>query len=128
MNLRRWPENIITYIKQSLKDERKLEIQIKYFLQILSLCKSKGIEAFVLMMPVRDNELKNYTDEQIIDFKNFIESSLSDYGFTDHYIDMSNHPDYKDYRKYTDITHLNPESADEFTKCFYKELNKNNNI
>ena len=106
------------------RDTTRERIQIHYFEQLLFLCRSNNIEAFVLMMPVRDNELNNYDNSFIIEFNKFINTNLSKYGYTGRFIDLSNHPDFKDYKKYTDITHLNSEAANEFTKCFYSELSK----
>ncbi len=104
------------------RNKERKHIQIQYFEMILSVCRSNDIEAYVLMMPVRDNELINYDDSFIIGFNKFINATLSKYGYSGRFVDLSNHPDFKDYRKYTDITHLNSESANEFTKCFYTEL------
>ena len=111
------------------RDSTMGDVQIRYYEQILELCKNEHIELFVLMMPVRDNELKNYNNHFIEKFNDYIKESLKANGFESHYIDMSNHLGFKDYRMYTDITHLNSQSADSYTKCFYKELvNKNKPI
>ena len=67
------------------------------------------------MMPIRDNELNNYDERVIIKFNEFINDNRSKYGCSGRFIDFSNHLEFKDYRKYTDITHLNSESANEFT-------------
>lgn len=104
------------------RDTTILDIQKHYFESILQLCQARDIALFVLMMPVRDNELQCYDDEFISDFNAYISNSLSRYGYEGNYINMSNNGDFKDYRLYTDITHLNSKSADLCTKCFYKEL------
>lgn len=105
------------------RDTTRKHIQIQYFERLLSLCHSNNIEAYVLMMPVRDNELNNYDVSFIGEFNDFINANLTRYGYTGRFIDLSNHPDFKDYRKYTDITHLKTESANEFTRLYYNVLN-----
>lgn len=109
------------------RDTTMLDIQTQYYEKTLSLCRSNGIELYVLMMPVRDNELRGYTSTFITRFNEYIEGTLSRNGYQGHFIDMSDLPEFKDYRMYTDITHLNSTSADLFTKCFYEELQKCNN-
>ncbi len=104
------------------RDTTMLDIQKHYFERILELCRTKDISLYVLMMPLRDNELQCYQEEFITGFNEYINTTLSKYGYEGNYIDMSNNNDYKDYRLYTDITHLNSTAADSFTKCFYQEL------
>ncbi len=99
-----------------------LDVQKRYYEKILALGKSHNIELYVLMMPVRDNELSSYEDSYIIKFKDYIEQTLKAAGYENRFIDMSNNPDFKDYKMYTDITHFNSESADRYTKCFYEKL------
>lgn len=104
------------------RDTTMLDLQKQYYECILQLCRAKDIDLYVLMMPVRDNELQSYDEESINRFKVYINTSLSRFGYEGHYIDESNNEDFKDYRLYTDITHLNSLAADNFTKCFYREL------
>lgn len=104
-----------------------LDIQRHYFESILQLSRANKIRLYVLMMPVRDNELQCYDENFISGFNKYISTSLSSYGYMDNYIDMSNDKDFKDYRLYTDITHLNSMAADSFTKSFYQELCNRNN-
>ena len=108
------------------RDSIMLDIQKKYFKELLITCKNQNIDLFVLMMPVRDNELSCYNESFTYTFKDYIKRSLKDAGYENHYIDMSNITEFKDYKMYTDITHFNSESADRYTKCFYKELKSNN--
>jgi hypothetical protein len=108
------------------RDSILLDIQKKYFKELLITCKNQNIDLYVLMMPVRDNELSCYNESFTNTFKDYIKSSLKDAGYENHYIDMSNITEFKDYKMYTDITHFNSESADRYTKCFYKELESNN--
>ena len=105
------------------RDSTMLDIQKRYFEKILIICKNQDIDLFVLMMPVRDNELSCYSESYTNTFKDYIKRSLKDAGYENRFIDMSNNTDFKDYKMYTDITHLNSESADKYTKCFYNELN-----
>lgn len=104
------------------RDSTMLDIQKSYFEKILQICQNKEIELYVLMMPVRDNELRCYSENFITGFNTYINTSLSKYDYEGNYIDMSNNRDFKDYKLYTDITHLNSVAADTFTRCFYREL------
>ena len=109
------------------RDSTMEKIQVEYFEKILILCKHEHIELFALMMPVRDNELKSYSSQFLKRFNGYITETLETTGFKNRYIDMSNHPDFKDYRKYTDITHLNSRSADEFTHLFFNLIRNKSN-
>ena len=109
------------------RDSTMKRIQIKYYEKILALCKANHIELFVLMMPIRDAELNSYSNQFIENFNGYIKESLTINGFANRFIDLSNHPDYKDYRKYTDITHLNSKSADEFSTLFFNLIGTTNN-
>ena len=104
------------------RDSTMLDIQKRYFEKILIICKNQDINLFVLMMPVRDNELSCYSESYTNTFNDYIERSLKDAGYENCFIDMSNNTDFKDYKMYTDITHFNSESADRYTKCFYEKL------
>lgn len=108
------------------RNTEMLDIQRLYFERIIQICQAQRIELYVLMMPVRDNELQCYQEEFTTDFNKYITSSLSKYGYSGKYLDMSNNSDFKDYKLYTDITHLNSVAADSFTKFFYQELCKRN--
>lgn len=104
------------------RDSTMLDIQKRYFEKILLICKNKDIDLYVLMMPVRDNELSCYSNSYTNTFKDYIERILKYADYDKRFINMSNNTDFKDYKMYTDITHLNSESADRYTKCFYKKL------
>lgn len=104
------------------RDSTMLDIQKRYFEKILIICKNKDIDLFVLMMPVRDNELSCYSESFTNTFKNYIERFMKDAGYDNRFIDMSDNTDFKDFKMYTDITHFNSESADRYTKCFYEKL------
>ena len=101
------------------------DLQISYFKKILAQCKERNIQTYVVMLPVRDNELKSYTDEYLDSFKKMLNINLQNYGFEGCYYDFSNDADFKDYKKYTDITHLNSHAADDFTKKMWNEISKN---
>lgn len=105
--------------------DRKCEIeemQDRYFRKIIKKCKDESITLYVVMLPVRDNELRSYTEKEIIDFNEMIESVLDKYGYHDCYFNFSNLPDFKDYTCYTDITHLNSESATRFTEYLWETI------
>lgn len=108
------------------RDSTMLDIQKRYFEKILVICRNQNIDLYVLMMPVRDNELACYNESYTNTFKDYIERLLKDAGYEHHFIDMSNNTEFKDYKMYTDITHFNSESADRYTKYFYKLLNNIN--
>lgn len=116
-------------IKASPNDKitRKCEIKDipqKYFHKLIGECGNEDITLFVVMPPVRDNELCSYTTMQIDSFNKMINTVLEQYNYNNCYYNFSNVPEFKDYTCYTDITHLNSESAAKFTEYLWKAINK----
>ena len=70
-------------------------------------------------MPVRDGEMESYTKEDINRFHQVVTTPLSS---RDSYVDMTYLEEFRNYKDYTDITHLNSKVADRFTKYFYKRI------
>lgn len=117
------------YIKFAVANEndsisrkiRRLEFQVKYFIKLLDKCRSKNIKVFMVMLPARTNELKNRTMEETKEFNAFIES------FTDNkntfYLNYSRHTGFNT-TDYTDITHLNEDAANRFSKLLNDTLIK----
>ncbi|WPV69032.1 DUF1574 family protein [Chitinophaga sp. LS1] len=95
------------------RDIKRLKIQEEYFHKIISLCRENGIKVFLVMPPVRQNELKSYTKDEINEFNAFINRSI------DHktavYWNFSEDSSFTT-KDYTDITHLNEGAADRFSK------------
>ena len=87
-----------------------LPIQREYFEKTLQLAKDNNISVFLLMAPVRDSQMKNYTEYDIQNFQNFINK------FSDKYSAFLNYSRDENYDSsdYTDVTHLTPEAADRF--------------
>ncbi len=98
-----------------------LEIQKFYFQKIVSYCEEKEIKLYVVMPPVRDEELVSYTDEEIMAFHDMLQEVLGEQ-YLDSYIDCSNLLEFKHYSNYTDITHLNEEAADKFSTYLNEEI------
>lgn len=93
---------------------KRLPIQEKYFKMIFEYCNRKQIEAFICMLPIRQNALINYQENEIQEFNNFIHfTTNSNRRF--HFLDYSHQPGWN-IEDYTDITHLNEEAADRFSK------------
>lgn len=108
-------------INDSVKREMKvLDFQYDYYLELIKLCHKNNITVIVFTMPVRDSEMSSYTKEYISKIhKLIVEPLIKD----DRYFDLSDVEEFKDYHKYTDITHLNSKAADEFTDYFWKRIN-----
>lgn len=100
-----------------------LEFQKNYYEHIIDLCHNQGIQVTVFTMPVRDGELSSYTEQDIERVQSVITSPLND---QDLYIDLTYDEGFRDYKDYTDITHLNSNAADRFTRHFIEVVNHSN--
>lgn len=109
------------YIKPGLANEtdtitreiNRLEFQITYFEKTLSLCDQKSIKVFIVNLPTRQNELKSYSNIEIDEFNNFINSYVdNEYVF---YLNFSKLEGLTT-KDYTDITHFNERGANKFTE------------
>ena len=96
-----------------------LDIQREYYERIIDLCHENNIQVTVFTMPVRDGEMESYTKEDINRFHQVVTTPLSS---RDSYVDMTYLEEFRNYKDYTDITHLNSKVADRFTKYFYKRI------
>lgn len=96
-----------------------LDIQREYYERIIDLCHENNIQVTVFTMPVRDGEMESYTKEDINRFHQVVTTPLSS---RDSYVDMTYLEEFRNYKDYTDITHLNSKAADRFTKYFYKRI------
>ena len=94
-----------------IRDINRISFQEDYFKEILDLCERNDMQIFLIMPPVRDNELSSYSQEQIDEFNNYINQFVSDNLF---YINFSKDASFV-LSDFTDITHLNKEAADVFT-------------
>jgi hypothetical protein len=103
------------------RDINRLDLQENYFKSILEFCRSREIPVVIVMLPVRENELKLYTESHIAEFRSFITT------FTDNdkvfYLDYSTNKDYT-LADYTDITHLNEKAANRFSKTLNTDVLK----
>lgn len=96
-----------------------LDLQQEYYKQIIDLCHEKDIQVTVFTMPVRDGEIESYSKEDINRIKQVITTPLSS---QDLYVDMTYLEEFRNFKDYTDITHLNSEAADRFTEYFLKRI------
>ncbi len=91
---------------------QRLDFQEKYFKKIINICKSEQIKLFMVMLPVRENELKSYDQDDINSFNAFIENYEDKSEIF--YLNYSELEDFS-YVNYTDITHLNEQAANRFS-------------
>lgn len=98
----------------------RLKIQESYFHKILALCKQENIKAFLVMPPVRKNELNSYTAAQMQEFDTFIRHTIDSNAV---YLNYSLDSTFT-IKDYTDITHLNEAAADRFTKIVDDSLKR----
>ena len=94
-----------------IRDINRISFQEDYFKEILDLCEKNDMQIFLIMPPIRDNELSSYSQEQIDEFNNYINQFVSDKLL---YINFSKDTSFV-LSDFTDITHLNKEAADVFT-------------
>lgn len=89
------------------RDYKMLNKQKNYFELILAECEKKDIEVFMVMPPIRENELETYPKSVISFYTNYFKKSA---GENAHFLDYSQSSLFE-YTDYTDITHLNAASA-----------------
>lgn len=104
------------------REELFLDFQFGYFKKIVEFCKSKNIMLFVINMPTRDEELKCFSKSFMEMFDNKIKSVLITEKMR--YVNYSTLLDFKDYRDYVDICHLNERAADRFSSFFWEDIRK----
>ena len=97
-----------------------LDIQVAYFEKIIEFCKENNINLYIVMLPVRESELSNYTDAYIEEFNTFIRSEIEGTSFR--YLNFSKLEYYQDYKKYVDICHFKQDTADEFTQFLNEDI------
>jgi hypothetical protein len=103
------------------RSSKRLQFQVEYFEEILKYCESNNIQVFMVMPPVRRNELNNYTEEELKNFDAFIDKYTSS---RTKYFNFSIDEDFSD-KDFTDITHLNELSADRFSEKLNVRLQTN---
>lgn len=91
------------------RDSSVLPLQLDYFNRVIRFCAEKNIRLFLLMPPVRSNELKNYQAGTINRF-NRLFSSYPAAPFLNFSLDERFSID-----DYIDIAHLNEAAADRFS-------------
>lgn len=96
------------------RDSTILDVQYKYYTEIINLCKMKSIKLYVVMPPARNSELSSYTQEEMEAFNRMIEESLGEQNKVNYY-NCSQLEGFTDYSNYIDSTHLNKDAADRFS-------------
>lgn len=102
-----------------------LPVQEKYFNTIIDFCDENEIKLFLVMMPVRGQELGNYPDSVITEMDLLFEDKSNQ--INGYYLNYS-----KDSRfekeDFLDITHLNSFGADKFSVILNDDINNRNRI
>ena len=97
-----------------------LAVHEKYFEKTLRLAHKNNIEVYLVMAPVRDSQMKNYTEDEIQKFQNFINKYADNYKA---FLNFSRVDSYN-FSDYTDVTHLTPEAADRFSQSLTDTIQK----
>ncbi len=94
------------------RSTERLPLQVGYFEKILQHCQERNITVFLCLLPIRPEEQRGYDPERLDEFMAF----LRQYEDRDTFIvDCTYDPGYS-MTDYTDITHLNEQAADRFSK------------
>ena len=104
------------------RESNKLDVQANYFDKLLDLCSEKEITVFLVMLPMRENELKSYDEEIIMNYNLYFQKKADAYPNTF----LLNHCCTGDFKieDFTDITHLNEKAADRYTIFLDDEIKK----
>lgn len=100
------------------REPKRLAIQVKYFEQILQLCKEYDITVFICMPPLRSSEYKQYTEIQKKEYRDFLSPYLN---CRIRYLDFSTNPAFT-LDDFVDISHLNQKGADRFSKMLSDQI------
>lgn len=110
------------------RDYKRKSIQEQYFEKIIQYCQTKNIKVFLVMPPLREAELKNYTPKELLAFDIFLKKYIDNNDV--YYFNFSRDENFK-WNDFIDFTHLNQQAADKFSNqlndSINKQLNKTNN-
>lgn len=106
------------------RDGQRLQVQEDYFLRILTYCAQKGIHAVVVMPPVRNVEMANYSQEFLQEFDAYLGNAAQQYGVT--VLNYSQDQEFKATELFSDVTHLCPAGADLWTQKLDADLKVSN--
>lgn len=107
------------------RDISRLKIQEKYFEKIINFCQDRNIIVFLVMLPTREKELESYTNEEIVEFNSFIEKYIDNRNI--YYLNFCSEKTLSK-NDYSDLTHLNEQGANKFSRILNDSLeNKINN-
>lgn len=87
-------------------------LQKKYFEKILDYCNEKRIKVFLVMPPLREAELNNYSSNEVTDFNAYLNKYVDNENVW--YFNFSNDKSYK-WNDFIDFTHLNQKAAERFS-------------
>ena len=103
------PGNNKGYMKQTNKEEKILDFNKEYFIEIINFCREKNIELILVAMPAkigwnyqRHNSIVKFANEYNIDFIDFNINNLVSIDWTTDTKDMGKHLNYKGAKKVSD--------------------------
>lgn len=103
------------------RDKKVKQIQVDYFNRILAECKKEGIQVFLVMPPLREAEMKNYTQKEVADFDAKMKALVSEGHVA--YFNFSRDPHFK-WNDFIDFTHLSQQAADRFSAQLNDSISK----
>ncbi|HEY0740156.1 MAG TPA: hypothetical protein VGD40_01805 [Chryseosolibacter sp.] len=95
-----------------------LDLQVKYFDRILQFSRDHGIVVFICMPPLRKEELEQYTERQIADFRGFVNKRA---GEDIYFLDSAADPSFQT-SDFIDFAHLNQAAADRYSEKIDREI------
>lgn len=104
------------------RDYTVLDVQYEYFQRILSICEENNIELYVIMPPLWEGETSTHTDQEREEFNMMIRTELTKTPYADNYINYSEEEGLSSYQDFTDVTHLKPEAADEYSEYINEKI------
>lgn len=104
-----------------IRSWHRLPIQEAYFMKILDFSRENGLKLFLVMPPLRKNELLNYPATVLSDYDKFFHESAKSVG--GRYLNYAQDSRFGD-KDFVDITHLSVTSADRFTGVLANDMEK----
>ncbi len=103
------------------REKKTVPLQFEYFKRILLECQANGIRVFLVMPPLREAEMRNYTPEEVANFERLMKGFLKK-GKVD-YFNFSCDPHFK-WNDFIDFTHLSQTAADRFSTQLNDSISK----
>ncbi len=105
-------------------NQETIDFNVKYFDKIIELCKENNFEPVVVIMPVTDELISNFSEDYMSNFNKLIDEQKNKYSSVK-FLNYLNDDKYiTDYSLYMDSDHLNKKGSEMFTNEILNEIGR----